>query len=420
MEIVLDYGKKGLKIDLDNADVFYPSPQKAIENPVEAIRSKLHAPDFGPTLKEFFKGKKTVAIAHTDITRATPNTIIIPLLIEELLAAGARKEDITLVNMTGSHRPQTQAELEGMLTAEVARNYKCVQHNSFDYSTMTEAGTFGDGNTLYINKEFMDADLKICTGFIEPHFFAGFSGGPKAILPGLSDIESIMRNHNAARIASPLATWGITEGNPVWENIREGARIVNPDLLINVAMDTKNCISGVFVGKWEETHRKGYEFVKRHAMQKVEKEYDIVITTNSGYPLDMNLYQCVKGISTAAQIVKEGGVIIMAGECSDGIPDNSHYHNILKMKNTPEDLFRFIMENETTMPEQWQAQIQTRIQKRAKVYVYSSLSDDKIKEAMFFPCKDIEKLVANLKGSAAVLPKGPQTIPYIERSADKS
>lgn len=414
MQINLDYGRNGLLINLDNADVFFPSQQSVVNNPKEEIRQKLNAPDFGLPLAELLKGKKSIAIAHTDITRATPNTIIIPVLIEELLRVGAKKEQITLINMTGSHRPQTQAELEEMLTADVANNYKCVQHNSFDYSTMVLTGYMQDSAPLYINKEFMEADLKICTGFIEPHFFAGFSGGPKAVLPGLADIKSIMCNHNAARIASSNATWGITEGNPVWENIREGARIVNPDLLINVAMNTDNKISGVFVGEWEATHRKGYTFVKQHAMQRVDKHYDVVITTNSGYPLDMNLYQCVKGISTAAQIVREGGSIIMVGECCDGIPDGSHYHNILRSSDTPSNLFDSIVNNKEIIPEQWQAQIQTRIQKQANVYLYSSLAESKVKEAMLTPCKDIEKLVKELGGSVAVLPKGPQTIPYIE------
>jgi nickel-dependent lactate racemase len=268
---------------------------------------------------------------------------------------------------------------------------------------------------IYINKSFLEADMKICTGFIEPHFFAGFSGGPKAILPGLCDIDTIMRNHNAARIGDSYATWGITYGNPVWENIRLGCSIINPDFIVNVAMNTKEQISAVFAGEWEKTHRKGYEFVKEHAMTKVNRLYDTVIVTNSGYPLDMNLYQCVKGMSCASQIVKKGGTIIIAGECSDGIPNGSHYHNILKTETTPERLFCRITAGDKTLPEQWQAQIQTRIQKKAKIYVYSEyLSDGEIKEALLLPCRDIEKLVKEIGGSVAVLPKGPQTIPYYE------
>ena len=367
MDINLDYGKGGLIINLDNADVIYPASPAALPNPEKVILDKLYSPDFGEGLNKLIIGKKTVAIAHTDITRATPNHIIIPVLIDALIREGIKQENIVLVNMTGSHRPQTEDELDRMLTPAIARNFRCINHNSFDYSTMIFAGKFKDGNYLYVNSDFFNADLRICTGFIEPHFFAGFSGGPKAILQGISDIESISRNHNAMRIASEDASWGKTIGNPVWENIREGASIVNPELLINVALNTENKISEVFIGEWEQTHRKGYEFVKAHAMRKVDKPDDVVVTTNSGYPLDMNLYQCVKGIAAANEIVKPGGTIIIAGECSDGLPDGSHYQKILSMEKTPEAIFDLIVNGEKTMPEQWQVQIQARIQKKVKV-----------------------------------------------------
>lgn len=412
-KVVLDYGKKGLTINLDQADIILPQHQIPLDNIKKAIKHKLYCPDFGLGLDQIIKNKTTVAIAHTDITRATPNHIIIPPLIEELLALGIKKENICLINMTGSHREQTQEELAQMLGADIANNYRCVQHNSFDYDTLSLAGYMNDGNPLYVNKEFMDADLKIITGFIEPHFFAGFSGGPKAILPGLCDIKSIMRNHNAIRIGDEKATWGITKGNPVWENIREGCQIVNPDFLINVALNTDAEISEIFTGEWEQAHQKGYEYVRKHAMRKVNKLYDVVIVTNSGYPLDMNLYQCVKGMSCAAQIVKSGGIIVMAGECSDGLPDNSPYAKILKMAATPQALFDLIINNKEVIAEQWQVQIQTKIQKKAKIYLYSDcLTDEQIKGAMLLPCNSIEKIANNTKGSIAVLPKGPQTIPY--------
>jgi len=412
-KIRLDYGKKGLEIDLEDADIICPKLQLAITNVEKAIKEKLFKPDCGPGLDALLLNKKTVAIAHTDITRATPNKVILPIIINELIKLGIKKENITLVNMTGSHRPQTRKELIAMLGQDIVENFKCVQHNSFDKDTLSLAGYFVDGNPLYINKVFLEADFKICTGFIEPHFFAGFSGGPKAVLPGLCDIDSILRNHNASRIGDENATWALTYGNPVWENIREGCSIVNPDFILNVAMNTEEKISAIFTGQWENTHKIGYEYVRENAMCRVNRLYDIVITTNSGYPLDLNLYQCVKGISCAAEIVKENGVIIMAGECSEGIPSNSPYHKILQMEQSPEKLFELILNNKQTIPEQWQAQIQTKIQKKAKVYLYSDcLNEKEINEALLLQCKDIEGLVKVLGGSVAVIPKGPQTIPY--------
>jgi len=410
--IRLDYGKTGLAVRLDGADVIEPLEQTAAENPAALIGRKLREPDAGRPLAQLAAGRRTAAIAHTDITRATPNRVILPVIIDELLRSGIRKEDIVLVNMTGSHRPQTAAELESMLGSELVSAFRCVQHDAFDRSTMAVAGEL-DGYPLYINREFLQADIKICTGFIEPHFFAGFSGGPKAVLPGLCDIDSIMRNHNAERIADSRATWGILNDNPVWENIRDGCRAVNPDFLLNVALNTRGEISAVFAGAWEEAHFKGCEFVREHAMRKVSRRYDIVIASNSGYPLDMNLYQCVKAMSCAAQIVRDGGIIIVAGECSDGLPKGSEYEKLLKTARTPGELFDLIAAGKETLPEQWQAQIQTRIQQRARVFVYSgSLSDAEIRQALLEPCRDIEALVKAEGGSVAVLPKGPQTIPY--------
>ena len=413
--IKLGYGKNGLFIDIPNADIISPRHQESLSDPEKAIKNKLYNPNFGKSLEQILSGKSTVAISFTDITRATPNNIIIPVLIGELRKCGIAKNNIVLINMTGSHRHETTEELSRRLGKDIVANYRIVQHNSFDKSSMTLAGYMGNQYPLYINSDFMAADVKICTGFIEPHFFAGFSGGPKAVLPGLSDIDSIMRNHNAVRIGDKNATWGITIGNPVWENIREGCSIVNPDFLINVALNSDAKITEIFTGEWEKAHQAGYTYVKANAMCKVNKLYDTVITTNSGYPLDMNLYQCVKGLSAAAEIVKDNGTIIIAGECSDGIPYGSSYQKILGMEKTPEKLFDLIISNPIVIPEQWQVQIQTKIQKRAKVYIYSDyLSDEEIKASLLLPCRNIEALVNELSGDVAILPEGPQAIPYLD------
>ncbi len=181
---------------------------------------------------------------------------------------------------------------------------------------------------------------------------------------------------------------------------------------MNVSLNAEEKISGVFVGEWENTHELGYEFVRASAMRKVSQKYDLVIATNSGYPLDMNLYQCVKGMSCAAEIVKEGGSIVLAGECSEGFPPSSSFEKILESESSPKKLFKKITESEKVIPEQWQAQIQTRIQLKANIYLYSDfLSDEDIKRALLLPCRDIEALAKKLGGRVAVIPKGPQTKP---------
>jgi nickel-dependent lactate racemase len=295
-----------------------------------------------------------------------------------------------------------------------------VQNDAGDRDSHILVGTTSSGNDVWIHKEFAEADIRILTGFIEPHFFAGFSGGGKAIMPGLALLETVMRNHNAKNIDHPNSTWGITRGNPIWDEIHEAAAFVNPSFLLNVALNRKKDITAVFAGDWEQAHEQGCAFVKNTAMVPVNDPFDIVITSNSGYPLDLNLYQSVKGMSAASQVVKNGGSIIIAAECWDGIPDHGPYGKLLREADTIEQLLETIREPGFMMGDTWQAQIQALISQKADVYVYSEgLDDETIKSAMLQPCDSIEATVETLlntygrDATICVLPEGPQTIPYV-------
>jgi nickel-dependent lactate racemase len=239
------------------------------------------------------------------------------------------------------------------------------------------------------------------------------------VLPGVAHIDSIMANHRAANISHPKATFGITDGNPIWEEMRDIALKIGPSFLINVTLNDERRITGVLAGDIINSHKKGTEFVKENAMQQVKEKFDIVITTNSGYPLDLNLYQGVKGMSAAAKIVKKGGVIILACECKDGVPHNSHYEKLLHSGNTPEELLQKILNSGRVEPDQWQVQIQSQIQRIATVYLYSSLPENAAKAAHFTPTKNIENTVSEIISARngnvkiAVLPQGPLTIPYV-------
>jgi nickel-dependent lactate racemase len=219
-------------------------------------------------------------------------------------------------------------------------------------------------------------------------------------------------------IAHPNARWGVTEGNPIWEEMREVALLTHPTFLLNVTLNIIHGITGVFAGDMMAAHTLGCAFVKENAMVKVDTPYDIVITTNSGYPLDQNLYQSVKGMQAANQIVRDGGAIVIATECEDGLPNHGLYASLLTQAGSPQDALDMISQPGFHAQDQWQVQIQAKIQQRADVYVYSNgLSDEQIKQALFSPCRDIERTVADLKekyGSRiCVLPEGPQTIPYL-------
>jgi nickel-dependent lactate racemase len=423
MEIHLAYGRRGLRVTLpENCDIFAPRITPGLPDEPAALRQALRNPIFSPALSQIARPGQSVVIVHTDITRATPNDRILPILLQELHQAGIERHDITLLNGLGTHRPQTAAELRQMLGDQIVENYRCLQHDCFDDANLVSLGNTPLGHPVRVNRHYLEADLKILTGFIEPHFFAGFSGGPKAVLPSLAGAESVFSNHGYQMIAHPKATWGVTEGNPIWEEMRAVALLTRPDFLLNVALNQRHEITGVFAGELLEAHRVGCEFVRQSAMLPFEKPYDVVITTNSGYPLDQNLYQTVKGLSAAARLARPGGAILLAAACQDGLPEHGGYSALLQRAGSPQKALEMIAASDFSSHDQWQVQIQAQVQLHADVFVHSSgLSDIQIERALFLPARHFEKTLARLlaeKGSRlAALPEGPQVIPYPANSA---
>jgi nickel-dependent lactate racemase len=404
----------------DTAEVLETRFVPGLSDEAAAIRGALRQPIGSPPLVELVRPGDRVVVVHTDITRATPNERILPVLLAELETAGIPREDITLLNGLGTHRRQTEAELRGMLGDPVVENYRCLQHDCNDDANLVSLGETSLGHPVRVNRTYLEADARILTGFIEPHFFAGFSGGPKAILPSLAGAESVFTNHGLRMIADARATWGVTEGNPIWMEMREVASRTNPTFLLNVALNTQRQITGVFAGDMLAAHAEGCAFVKEHAMAGVEAPYSIVITTNSGYPLDQNLYQSVKGLSAAAQVVREGGAILIATACEDGLPDHGRYAELLAEAGSVQGILEMLDRPDFTAQDQWQIQVQAQIQRRADVYVYSDgLSQAQIERALFIPCRDIEGTLGELlekygpQARVCVMPEGPQLIPYL-------
>jgi nickel-dependent lactate racemase len=420
MKVHLKYGKKGLTVDFpeDNMTVIEPDFVAGLPDEKQAFFEALRNPIGTVPLRELVKAGDTIVIVFCDITRPVPNNHIIPWLLEELFFHP--KEKIILINATGLHRTNTESELIEMLTEYVVRNYRVVNHVSTDTSTLTYLGTDSFGGEISINSEYYNADVKILTGLIEPHLLAGFSGGPKLVLPGIAGVDTIMFNHGAQMIGNPNATWGMTAGNPFWEEIHEVATMTNPTFIVNVTLNKDQAITGIFAGDMDEAHARGVEFVRETVMQSVGTPFDIVVTTNSGYPLDLNLYQTFKGISAARQIVKKGGSIIAVSECSKGIPDQSHYKKILHKASSVREILDTITTPGYSQIDQWGAQIQAMIQLWADVYLYSSLPADKVKKSHIVPISSVEACMTELikkygpNTSIAVLPEGPQTIPYLQ------
>lgn len=418
--IHLSYGRHGLDIHLPlPVDVIAPQPVPGLLDESAAILYALRHPIAARPLSELVSPGQRVVITHSDITRATPNERIMPVLLNELECAGIEPKDIVLLNALGTHRQQTESELRSMLGDFVVDNYRCLQHNAFDDAQLVSLGKTRQGNPVRINRIYLEADIRILTGFIEPHFFAGFSGGPKGVLPALAGAESVLSNHSPSMIAHPNATWGITAGNPIWEEMREVALMTQPSFIINVTLNRQKAITGVFAGDMLAAHARGCDFLNSTCVVPINEPYDIVITTNSGYPLDQNLYQSVKGLSAAARIVRKGGAILLAAACEDGLPDHGQYAALLAEAGSPAQILKMLSKPGFSQPDQWQVQIQALIQQHADAYVYSEgLSDEQIQKALFIPCHDITQSINQMVGRygqrICVLPDGPLTIATLD------
>lgn len=423
MHVHIAYGRSGLDIEVpDHTDILQSVQVPAVTSETDAIRQALCCPIASAPLADQVDASSRIVVVHTDITRATPNDRILPVLLRELLQAGVPSDRITLINALGTHRAQTATELRALLGDWVYDNFRCRQHDAFDDSLLVELGTTSFGHPVRVHHLLVESDLRILTGFIEPHFFAGFSGGPKGVLPSLAGFESVLSNHSRDMIAHPRATWGVLQGNPIWEEMREVALMLADTFLLNVTLNRQQEITGVFAGDLIAAHAAGCHFVRDRAMVAVEAPYDIAISCNSGYPLDQNLYQAVKGMSAASRIVRPGGAIIMAAECADGIPAHGRYAELLQQGGSPAGVLAMLAQPGFSEHDQWQVQIQAQIQQQATVHFHSHrLADQQIRDALLMPCPDISAQVDALcqacpephRPRICVMPDGPMTIAYI-------
>ena len=420
MNVELAYGRGRLTVDFpaDRTTVLEPAYVRGLPDEAAAIRRALRAPLGSPPLASLVKPDQSVAVSVCDITRPMPSRTLLPVLLGEL--AHLPDERIVILIATGTHRPNDRGELVEMLGEEVVDRYRIVNHSAFDEADLTYLGEVEPRVPVWLNRHWVDADFRITTGFVEPHFFAGFSGGPKLVAPGLAGFKTTMRLHDAEMIASPNARWGVTEGNPIHDAIRRIAAHVGVHFSVDVAINRDRQITSVSAGEIFEVHRTMAERVKRSAMQGFDAPFEVVVTTNSGYPLDQNLYQTVKGLSAAAQVVKPGGAIVCAAECADGLPAHGEYGDILGARETPEALLDMICAPGHNRHDQWEVQVQAQIQQRAAVYLKSGgLSPDAVRAAHLTPIDDVGSTTRQQLdrfGPAArlcVLPEGPQTIPYL-------
>ncbi|MEE2754673.1 MAG: nickel-dependent lactate racemase [Candidatus Latescibacterota bacterium] len=419
-EIKVAYGKGSVGLDAD-PDVaswtsIRPKFEPAFPDPESGFRAAVANPIVADPLDSLVKPTDKVVIATSDGTRPVPNHLLITWLLDALPVPA---ENVTVLLGTGTHRPNTQEEIVSMFGVDVVRRVNIVNHDAFDSDTNINLGRISTGTEAYLDHAYVEADKRIVVGFIEPHFFAGYSGGAKGVAPGVAGIDTILRLHRAELIGHKKSKWGVMDGNPIQNEISEIVGMCPPDFMVNVTLNGDKDISGFYLGDYIEAHKVGRAAAKETAMQAVEKAFPVVVTSNSGFPLDQNLYQTVKGISAAARIVSDGGHILVASECSDGVPNHGNFAEIMKEGNTPSDVLASIGALDKPILDQWQAQILAGILERAKIRLLSDMDRSEIEACKLESIDDLnagvrDSLGVSNEARVAVLPDGPLTIPYIE------
>lgn len=358
----------------------------------ELVREALQNPVDSPKLSELAAGKKKVVVIASDHTRPVPSKIIMPLMLEEI-RKGNPEAEITIVIATGCHRDTSRAELAAKFGEEIVQKETIVIHNCDDQKNLITLGTLPSGGELVINRLAVEADLLVAEGFIEPHFFAGFSGGRKSVLPGICSRKTVLYNHNAGFIAHEAARTGVLEGNPIHGDMIWAAKKANLAFICNVVLNSGKKVVYATAGDVEKAHEKGCAFLNELCQVK-HPAAEIVITTNGGYPLDQNVYQAVKGMTAAESVVKENGVIIMLAKSDDGHGGSAFYQTFAQCR----DLAALMRQFEETLPEdtiidQWQSQIFARVLLKASVIYISEVPDEMIKEFHMIPAHSIEEAV---------------------------
>lgn len=380
----------------------------------DIVRRAMQRPIDSPPLSELARGKKNCVIIISDHTRPVPSRDIIPNMLEQL-RQGNPDIDVTLLVATGFHRASSTAELAGKLGSELMESCRIVIHDCRDESSNVRIGTLPSGAPCVIDRLAAETDLLIAEGFIEPHFFAGFSGGRKSVLPGICDKVTVLGNHCSKFIDSPYARTGILDNNPLHCDMLEAARLANLQYIVNVVIDENKKTVAAFAGNYVTAHRAGCDFLLGYCRVKAQTA-DIVITSNGGAPLDQNLYQCVKGMTAAEATCREGGTIIMCAECADGHGGEGFY-NALKNCESPEALYaeQMATPQDKTAPDQWESQILARILMHHKVIVVTRPEMQSIVEDMkmlYAPSLDAALKAAKASSSKkiTVIPNGISVI----------
>jgi len=422
----LDYGKDGLEVELPDGNVVGVLGLRettALDRPDEAVRDALRRPIESQPLRDLAKGRRDACIVICDVTRPVPNPVILPQILNELEEAGMSRSDVTILIATGTHRPNLGDELVAMVGQEVVDTCRIVNHICTADEDVRYLGESPNGVPVKLNRHYLDADLKITVGMIEPHFMAGYAGGRKMVMPGVAHLETVQAWHSPRFLEHPNATNGAVQGNPVHEESLAIARMARPDCIVDVALDKAKKIAAVFAGDMEAAWNAGVEFVASHNQSPVSEMVDVVVTTCGGHPLDLTFYQAVKGMVGALPILKRGGTIIVASACTEGV-GNAHFHDTLLRIDDIEAFPETIQRDDWTfVPDQWQIEELAKAIRGNRVSLVCEGVPPELAARLFVaPFATVEEAVAEALGrygedaKIAVIPKGPYVIPYVDRS----
>ncbi len=401
INVKFPYGKESLEYDFNKNElisVLESSINSYVptEGEYELVKNAILNPVGSKSLCELAKGKENIVIIASDHTRPVPSKIIMPIMLEEL-RRGAPNAKITILIATGCHRGTTKGELVSKFGAEIAEKENIYIHDCDESDNLVSIGTLPSGGECIINKIAYDADLLVSEGFIEPHFFAGFSGGRKSVLPGVCARKTVLANHCSEFIANENARTGVLENNPIHKDMVWGAKRAGLDFIVNVVLNSEKQVIYAVAGDMEKAHQSGTDFLSSLCGVKA-KEADVVITTNGGYPLDQNVYQAVKGMTAAESTVKKGGVIIMLAKSNDGIGGDHFYHQLADESDITKTMTLFLSrERGETVPDQWQTQILLRVLLHASVIYVSDMDDEVIKKMHMTPAHSIGEALSKAR-----------------------
>lgn len=425
MQVDLAFGKSGLTVELPegpNWRILEPRSATPVADVDTALDKALDHPIGTVPLIELARGKRTAAISVCDITRPAPNATTLPPLLERLHAGGISPDNVTILIATGLHRAATPAEIEAIVGQRIAAEYRVLNHNARDLASHASLGQTRHGTPVYIQKEFIEADLHITLGFIEQHLMAGFSGGRKLIAPGLAAQETIKVLHSPAFMREPMAIEGSIESNPLHAELIEIARMARHDFMLDVVLTPSRQVAGVFAGAGVEAHAAGVGFVRREMREQLEEPADAVLTTAAGYPLDLTFYQIVKGVTAAQHLVKPGGRVLVMAECAEGVGAPEFSTRVKRMTGFQESLDE--MAHTPVEIDQWQLEKLALAGRRCELSFYTPgvppEAAGALASRMFAdPAAAVRALLDGLRPGARVLviPEGPYVFAQVAEAA---